>query len=154
MEKSPLAVCTFAVCRWPNLPILSALLHRITVCSTAPSRKISGWETLMLRTKKYMRQQKPPAVMNLYRNWTIASPAWAASITERGRSSLPLNVGCFIRVYLPPGINAISFTRNCFRVLVLWRCTALRDIPMRRSEEHTSELQSRFDLVCRLLLEE
>src|SRR5437868_11148104 len=25
--------------------------------------------------------------------------------------------------------------------------------PMLRSEEHTSELQSRFDLVCRLLLE-
>src|SRR5699024_11754493 len=25
--------------------------------------------------------------------------------------------------------------------------------PIRRSEEHTSELQSRFDLVCRLLLE-
>src|SRR5699024_12289087 len=29
------------------------------------------------------------------------------------------------------------------------RCGA----PRRRSEEHTSELQSRFDLVCRLLLE-
>src|SRR5438067_9974365 len=28
-----------------------------------------------------------------------------------------------------------------------------RDPPPRRSEEHTSELQSRFDLVCRLLLE-
>src|SRR5699024_12678120 len=27
-------------------------------------------------------------------------------------------------------------------------------IPIRRSEEHTSELQSRFDLVCRLLLEQ
>src|SRR5699024_12767702 len=26
-------------------------------------------------------------------------------------------------------------------------------LPQRRSEEHTSELQSRFDLVCRLLLE-
>src|SRR6266704_6595721 len=26
-------------------------------------------------------------------------------------------------------------------------------LPRRRSEEHTSELQSRFDLVCRLLLE-
>src|SRR5699024_12581251 len=26
-------------------------------------------------------------------------------------------------------------------------------VPTRRSEEHTSELQSRFDLVCRLLLE-
>src|SRR5699024_12781662 len=28
-----------------------------------------------------------------------------------------------------------------------------RPPPPRRSEEHTSELQSRFDLVCRLLLE-
>src|SRR5207249_10753781 len=28
-----------------------------------------------------------------------------------------------------------------------------RGIPRARSEEHTSELQSRFDLVCRLLLE-
>ena len=76
MERSPLAVWTFAVCRWPSLPILSALLHRITSCLTAPSRKISGWETLMLRTKKYMRQQKPPAVMNLYRNWTMAMTRW------------------------------------------------------------------------------
>src|SRR2546422_8302744 len=30
---------------------------------------------------------------------------------------------------------------------------ALRRQPMRRSEEHTSELQSRLHLVCRLLLE-
>src|SRR5438067_8962692 len=29
----------------------------------------------------------------------------------------------------------------------------LARIPKERSEEHTSELQSRFDLVCRLLLE-
>src|SRR5207249_10882321 len=34
------------------------------------------------------------------------------------------------------------------------RCPALRRERWRtRSEEHTSELQSRFDLVCRLLLE-
>src|SRR5438067_6456079 len=34
-------------------------------------------------------------------------------------------------------------------------CVRLRDVRTRalRSEEHTSELQSRFDLVCRLLLE-
>src|SRR3712207_7090554 len=31
--------------------------------------------------------------------------------------------------------------------------TATRDVPVRRSEEHTSELQSRQYLVCRLLLE-
>src|SRR5699024_12129817 len=31
--------------------------------------------------------------------------------------------------------------------------TALRALPSTRSEEHTSQLQSRFELVCRLLLE-
>src|SRR2546422_7783725 len=37
-----------------------------------------------------------------------------------------------------------------------WRCTKSRLCPetgQRRSEEHTSELQSRLHLVCRLLLE-
>src|SRR5437868_12264675 len=33
------------------------------------------------------------------------------------------------------------------------RLSRLQLIPDNRSEEHTSELQSRFDLVCRLLLE-
>src|SRR5207247_6672694 len=39
--------------------------------------------------------------------------------------------------------------------LSLWRCREgeLRARPTTRSEEHTSELQSRVDLVCRLLLE-
>src|SRR5207249_8665623 len=32
-------------------------------------------------------------------------------------------------------------------------CCRLRGTAADRSEEHTSELQSRFDLVCRLLLE-
>src|SRR5207249_6421015 len=35
----------------------------------------------------------------------------------------------------------------------VWRSTTHRETNGRRSEEHTSELQSRFDLVCRLLLE-
>src|SRR5206468_10942224 len=34
-----------------------------------------------------------------------------------------------------------------------YRARTDRDIGWRRSEEHTSELQSRSDLVCRLLLE-
>src|SRR5438067_4129441 len=36
---------------------------------------------------------------------------------------------------------------------VLWWMTARERSSDSRSEEHTSELQSRFDLVCRLLLE-
>src|SRR5207249_10114089 len=35
----------------------------------------------------------------------------------------------------------------------LWRCESNSAGSTPRSEEHTSELQSRFDLVCRLLLE-
>src|SRR5438067_3931596 len=42
------------------------------------------------------------------------------------------------------GIPAFGF--------VLWRCLIWQR-RLVRSEEHTSELQSRFDLVCRLLLE-
>src|SRR5438874_10715051 len=34
-----------------------------------------------------------------------------------------------------------------------WEHAPRTDNPFRRSEEHTSELQSRRDLVCRLLLE-
>src|SRR5699024_12881457 len=38
----------------------------------------------------------------------------------------------------------------CLYLKIKKRCGSFR---LRRSEEHTSELQSRFDLVCRLLLE-
>src|SRR5438105_9155450 len=43
-------------------------------------------------------------------------------------------------------VQARKLSRNFLRVSI----TSYRDI---RSEEHTSELQSRVDLVCRLLLE-
>src|SRR5207249_10117079 len=40
-----------------------------------------------------------------------------------------------------------------FAFLVIWIAHGWQTHPQTRSEEHTSELQSRFDLVCRLLLE-
>src|SRR5207249_11579230 len=48
--------------------------------------------------------------------------------------------------YLLPAVGAISL------LLGIGVCSLGRPGPW-RSEEHTSELQSRFDLVCRLLLE-
>src|SRR5260221_6579508 len=43
--------------------------------------------------------------------------------------------------------------RTPFRPGEKWRCIGIEDPPVDRSEEHTSELQSHSDLVCRLLLE-
>src|SRR5699024_12193373 len=45
----------------------------------------------------------------------------------------------------PVTLSALTETNN---ISINGTCT-----PSLRSEEHTSELQSRFDLVCRLLLE-
>src|SRR5437868_7837406 len=71
------------------------------------------------------------------------------------------------------GINSVAFSKDgtavvtagLDRVLKLWDVNGLKERQVFRghtgmiysvafrSEEHTSELQSRFDLVCRLLLE-
>src|SRR5699024_11490814 len=50
------------------------------------------------------------------------------------------------RFCLYSNISAQSFTLSAFLNSRICRSS-------KRSEEHTSELQSRFDLVCRLLLE-
>src|SRR5438034_3202598 len=65
-----------------------------------------------------------------------AFPAWAnrsASCTDRAWASYPS---------VPSGPKVASSWKNRSHTLVL-----------SRSEEHTSELQSHSDLVCRLLLE-
>src|SRR5882762_573371 len=60
-------------------------------------------------------------------------PAFAAVAALRGR------------IQSPPGIFLICLTQTPAR--------KLKTTTMRRSEEHTSELQSHLNLVCRLLLE-
>src|SRR5699024_12003325 len=58
--------------------------------------------------------------------------------------------------------NPVKYYRFLFKLVKLYKYllgsrNALQDYACKdaftRSEEHTSELQSRFDLVCRLLLE-
>src|SRR5687768_17990960 len=43
--------------------------------------------------------------------------------------------------------------RSCARCSTTWSSCSCRSFSCPRSEEHTSELQSRLHLVCRLLLE-
>src|SRR5207249_8739582 len=63
------------------------------------------------------------------------------------------------RVAVPVAKFSVSFRRNSWPGLLFCQVTKRPGVPSvggvgpSRSEEHTSELQSRFDLVCRLLLE-
>src|SRR6516165_11475771 len=62
----------------------------------------------------------------------------------------------FLMIRRPPRSTLFPYT-TLFRSMTLtgrWRTgRSGRPWPMRRSEEHTSELQSQSNLVCRLLLE-
>src|SRR5438067_9070769 len=91
---------------------------------------------------------------------------------DEGLKPMPLRIGSWKRqrtwpVGAPPGRSLLQPQRPrwlvwCGRGLAGIspgrRVFARESLPLtakssRRSEEHTSELQSRFDLVCRLLLE-
>src|SRR5216683_6219495 len=61
----------------------------------------------------------------------------------------------FLMIRRPPRSTLFPYT-TLFRSMLCWRHLPPRRgtaAPKHRSEEHTSELQSRSDLVCRLLLE-
>src|SRR5207249_12028438 len=53
----------------------------------------------------------------------------------------------------PSAMQLVSYAAPIGAAIFLWMPTITILPGIYRSEEHTSELQSRFDLVCRLLLE-
>src|SRR6266496_4226331 len=64
------------------------------------------------------------------------------------------NTAAFVHDLPGEAISNVAGDSNYVRVQVLTPAGVLdRDKQLGRSEEHTSELQSRRDLVCRLLLE-
>src|SRR5438034_5630600 len=78
---------------------------------------------------------------------------WALSqySPDVGVSRQPIR---FMSVDLPDPDGPITATYSFFLICRLTPCSArTTSPPMSRSEEHTSELQSHSDLVCRLLLE-
>src|SRR5438067_3285556 len=73
-----------------------------------------------------------------------AGPAAARAQRPRRRRHLPRPVAP--RLEYGGGVTA-GYSSGCVSA------STTRSATCERSEEHTSELQSRFDLVCRLLLE-
>src|SRR5207249_9133607 len=68
----------------------------------------------------------------------FVSPEAPSSGTSSESLLACLKIACAFRSSFSTISSDMTLTETCFRF---------------RSEEHTSELQSRFDLVCRLLLE-
>src|SRR5207249_12266263 len=82
---------------------------------------------------------------------TVASPV--APPDAQAPARRPMRVGVISPCYDPEEGSAAVAGAICRSLVALGnRVHVLTGFPNYRSEEHTSELQSRFDLVCRLLL--
>src|SRR5699024_12861446 len=71
------------------------------------------------------------------------NPASTASVTDVNKIGIS-----FVAFNAPKALGV-----ELAKIKSTLSATKLSKIVLTRSEEHTSELQSRFDLVCRLLLE-
>src|SRR2546430_1514034 len=80
-----------------------------------------------------------------------ALPIWPAS---RSSARAPRRYGSWAIVPRPPSIRRLaSRCASTIRPIMRFTSRSWRRSRKRRSEEHTSELQSQSNLVCRLLLE-
>src|SRR2546429_5124930 len=78
--------------------------------------------------------------------WKSIECGMEASLTRRIRTKSPSRTRTTGPGTVPPNVQLLYVTPLAIS-------TVASRIGMRRSEEHTSELQSRLHLVCRLLLE-
>src|SRR5690606_39531670 len=77
-------------------------------------------------------------------------PKGFRSVASFGNGRQVENGKRYLGHYLQVGAEPDKTSRNFYGIVSLFGALAQ---PVRRSEEHTSELQSRENLVCRLLLE-
>src|SRR2546429_7339223 len=73
----------------------------------------------------------------LFRSLAVTESAWAFGVTREKSVSVRFS----------------SVTSTTWRRFIWYQSVTRSTISLERSEEHTSELQSRLHLVCRLLLE-
>src|SRR5207249_12335562 len=102
----------------------------LSVRRRPPSSPLFPYTTLFRSIRRRRLRDAEDLVIVLGRRHQAASPCHVSTTTRAGRISTP-----------PSRYPDCSTTPT---VVLTWQG---------RSEEHTSELQSRFDLVCRLPLE-
>src|SRR5699024_1894848 len=108
------------------IPLVADTLSALMIFTTALVALAANWFALVVGE---MRARFYPALVLM-----LLGGAWGAILTAD-----LFNLFVFIEVMLMPSFGLVAMTGTWGRLA--------------RSEEHTSELQSRFDLVCRLLLE-
>src|SRR5207249_7228792 len=100
---------------------------------------------------------RPPPGPTLF-PYTTLFRSWPARPFQQKRAAENVPAALFVKsqkeLFLQDSILASLGNPELHNTLCgnFDRFTSLRVAPHSRSEEHTSELQSRFDLVCRLLL--
>src|SRR5690606_40290265 len=130
-ERVAMAVATGRSCRW-----VAALLEgsvasvvkwsqRQRATGSAAAKPMGGHRRRLLEPHRALIIERLKAVPDL------TLKALVAELAEHGIATCPASVWRLVRS------EGMSFKKK----------------PVRRSEEHTSELQSRENLVCRLLLE-
>src|SRR5699024_11222632 len=88
---------------------------------------------------------------------------YVKGVTALNGVNVEIDSGEFVYIVGPSGAGKSTFIRLIYREEVPTKGEITiqgietkkmknRTVPFLRSEEHTSELQSRFDIVCRLLL--
>src|SRR5207249_8689045 len=84
-----------------------------------------------------------------------AFAAWriAASLSPLGSKTKALNFSSTSKTFGAIEMQLLCPLHLSLSMMIFISTSTETEIHHRRSEEHTSELQSRFDLVCRLLLE-
>src|SRR6266513_5067436 len=93
----------------------------------------------------------PRAAVNADCKWLSSVVVFASQLSARyhAMGTLADAAKPASKVLLPEPAGATTRPTRCCHMRLRRASTRSRE----RSEEHTSELQSRFDLVCRLLLE-
>src|SRR2546425_7783420 len=97
----------------------------------------------------------PWSLANAGKSWRWASPGGAASVLPS--RSFGVAMALDFHIHMLSGVLSKTaptiFTRAPCAILGMTTAASANPMSARRSEEHTSELQSLAYLVCRLLLE-
>src|SRR5207249_12064041 len=136
--------CTAGVSAAPAAPFGGCTVN--ASCVAAAADTVKGLLVALVGPEAAAVRVYPVPALLMLRFANVATPLAAATVAVPASVPLP---GFAPRAMVTLPLNPVAVF-PCASCAVIWTAGA---IAVPRSEEHTSELQSRFDLVCRLLLE-